>query len=69
MQSSWLVVVIIHSDGVFYMANSGVVEKHRQQGIYSSLVRAVIEQSAILGPFVVRSLRIPAIVTADSGRS
>jgi len=40
---------------IFYMANSGVVEAHRGRGIYSQLVRSVLEHARAMGAVVVRS--------------
>jgi GNAT superfamily N-acetyltransferase len=42
-------------DNVFYMANSGVVETHRRRGIYTSLLKAVLQHAAGEGAWAVRS--------------
>jgi GNAT superfamily N-acetyltransferase len=50
----------------FYMANSGVTEPHRRQGLYSKLVGSVCERARSMGAVVVRSqhsvLNNPVIV-------
>jgi ribosomal protein S18 acetylase RimI-like enzyme len=40
---------------VFYMANSGVLETHRRQGVYSALVDAVCGHARAMGAVMVRS--------------
>lgn len=42
-------------DNVFYMANSGVIDAHRRRGIYTLLLRAILQHAASEGASAIRS--------------